>query len=153
MNPARFVTSAVVLVMLLASSVAGGAADEIRAARGFMLRVYVEGVRNSTGVVGYLVFDSSHGWPDTMKDALRMDAVPAHEGTTVVEMPDLRAGDYGVLVIHDENSNKKLDRDWKGVPKEQWGMSNNPRVYLSAPSYERAKFHVAQATDIHIVLK
>jgi uncharacterized protein (DUF2141 family) len=152
-NPKRFVTMAAVFVMMAVSSVTGGAADELRAVRGNLLRVYVEGVRNSKGVIGYLVFDSSRGWPDTMKDTVRMDAVPAREGTTMIEMPNLRTGDYGLVVIHDENSNKKLDRDWKGAPKEQWGMSNNPRAYLSAPSYERAKFHLASAMDMHIVLK
>jgi uncharacterized protein (DUF2141 family) len=151
MNPARFVTIAVIFVTMAVNS--GGAADEIRAARGNTLRVYVEGVRNSKGVVGYLVFDSSRGWPDTLKDTIRMDAVPAHEGTVMLEIPDLRTGDYGLVVIHDENSNKKLDKDWKGSPKEQWGMSNNPKAYLSAPSYDRAKFHLAHAMDMHVVLK
>jgi uncharacterized protein (DUF2141 family) len=152
-NPARFVTMATAFVMMMASSATGGAADELRPARGNPLRVYVEGVRNSKGVIGYLVFDSSRGWPDTIKDTVRMDAMPAHEGTVLLEIPNLRTGDYGLVVIHDENSNKKLDRDWKGSPTEQWGMSNNPRAYLSAPPYDRAKFHIEHAMDLHIVLK
>jgi len=42
------------------------------------------------------------------------------------EVHNLPAGEYAVVVLHDENLNKQLDRNWLGKPKEQWGMSNNP---------------------------
>ncbi len=141
------------VVLLAIAAMSLGTDQEIRAIHGERLTVYVEGVRNSTGNIGYLVFNSDRGWPDTIAEAVRGDVVPAQKGTTVFEVTDLPPGDYGVLVIHDENGNKKLDRDWKGVPKEQWGMSNNPRVYLAAPSFQRARFHVDRTTEIHIQLK
>ena len=126
---------------------------EIGAQKTFTLTIHVDGVRNSTGQIGMLMFNSKTGWPDELKDALRGTRVQAVAGTTTITVEGLAAGDYGVLVIHDENLNQKLDHDWKGLPSEQWGMSNNPRVYLAAPSFERARFHVAKDTEIHIALK
>lgn len=152
---ANFKTIAAValVVAYLCCSAPAGASDELTAVHGRMLTVYVEGVRNSVGTIGYLVFNSSRGWPDTMKEAVRGDTVLAQAGTTILKIPDLRPGNYGVLVIHDENGNMKLDRDWKGFPREQWGLSNNPRAYLSCPSYERARFTIDRNTEIRIDLK
>lgn len=128
-------------------------AAQITAQKTYTLTVVVEGVRNSTGEIGMLMFNSRQGWPDELKDALRGTRVPAVAGKTTVKVDSLAPGDYGVLVIHDENLNQKLDRDWKGLPSEQWGMSNNPRVYLSAPTFERARFHLTGDMEIHITLK
>jgi uncharacterized protein (DUF2141 family) len=36
-----------------------------------------------------------------------------------ITVPDLPAGDYAVVALHDENTNKHLDCDWLGVPVKQ----------------------------------
>jgi uncharacterized protein (DUF2141 family) len=100
-----------------------------------------------------LLFNSPEGWPDSLNKAVRGQTVPALQGSTTLRLNNLPEGDYGVLVIHDENGNNKLDRDWKGIPKEQWGMSNNPRVLLSAPTFHQAQFHLSSDKEIHIILK
>ena len=127
--------------------------SELSAVHGYHLTIYVDGVRNNTGTIGMLLFNSPDGWPDTLSKALRGQKVQAVQGSTVLRLSNLPDGDYGVLVIHDENGNDKLDRDWKGIPKEQWGMSNNPRVLLSAPGFQQAKFHLSSDKEIHIILK
>ncbi|HUO60997.1 MAG TPA: DUF2141 domain-containing protein [Candidatus Acidoferrales bacterium] len=127
--------------------------SELTAVRGYYLTVSVDGVRNNVGTIGMLLFNSPDGWPDTLSKALRGQKVQAVQGSTVLRLNNLPEGDYGVLVIHDENGNDKLDRDWKGIPKEQWGMSNNPRVLLSAPTFQQAKFHLSSDREIHIILK
>lgn len=65
-------------------------------------------------------------------------------------------GRYGVVVIHDENSNMKLDRNFFGVPKEGFGFSNNPRVVVSAPSFQAASVAVrcpSTQVDIRLIYK
>jgi uncharacterized protein (DUF2141 family) len=122
-------------------------------AAGCTLTVVVEGVRNSTGTIGYLLFNSATGWPDELKSAYRGGTVKAVAGRTIFRLENLPPGEYGVLVIHDENGNRKLDKDWKGMPIEQWGMSNNPRVFLSTPPFRHASFRLAGDREIHIALK
>src|SRR5262245_66614833 len=97
------------------------------------LTIAVDGVANSKGMVGVLVFNSPAGWPEHVSAALRSKAVAPQEGLTELAITGLPTGDYAVVVLHDENKNKKLDRDWLGKPTEQWGMSNNPEYFLSAP--------------------
>jgi uncharacterized protein (DUF2141 family) len=69
------------------------------------------------------------------------------------EIFQVAPGRYGVVVIHDENSNMKLDRNFFGIPKEGFGFSHNPGVFWSAPSFQSAVVPVAcPATQIEIRL-
>ena len=66
------------------------------------------------------------------------------------EIPD---GEYAIAFFIDANGNKKLDKNFLGIPKEQFGFSNNAMGTLSAPSFEQAKFRVAGNTIQNIKLK
>ena len=66
------------------------------------------------------------------------------------EIPD---GEYAIAFFIDANGNKKLDKNFLGIPKEQFGFSNNAMGTLSAPSFEQAKFMVAGNTVQNIKLK
>jgi uncharacterized protein (DUF2141 family) len=117
------------------------------------LRLHVDGLRNANGVVGAAIYSSPEGWPEGASKALRRWPTPIAAGerqVTAVSL-DLPPGDYGVVVIHDENKNQKLDRNIFGWPKEGFGFANNPRIRLGAPSFKEALIHVAcPATDITI---
>ena len=67
-----------------------------------------------------------------------------------IEIPD---GEYAIAFFIDANGNKKLDKNFLGIPKEQFGFSNNAMGTLSAPSFEQAKFKVAGNTVQNIKLK
>jgi uncharacterized protein (DUF2141 family) len=67
-----------------------------------------------------LVFTSTVGWPERFSAALKAKSAPAQPGVTEVVIPALPPGDYAVVVLHDENENKRLDRGLFGIPKEQW---------------------------------
>jgi uncharacterized protein (DUF2141 family) len=120
---------------------------------GHGLKLIVGGVKNTRGVIGVLVFNSPAGWPEDVSSAFTSEAVAAQAPETVLEVHNLPAGEYAVVVLHDENLNKKLDRNWFGKPKEQWGMSNNPRFSNSAPSFGSACFPFAGDEQLHIGLR
>lgn len=68
----------------------------------------------------------------------------------------LPAGRYAIAVLYDENPNHKLDRNTIGWPKEGFGFSNNPKVGLSAPSFNAAVMQVncpVTETTIHLIYK
>ena len=116
------------------------------------MTVEVENVRTAQGVVGVLVFTTAQGWPEQFSAALRAEATAAHTGGVEITLPDLPAGDYAVVALHDENANQQLDRNWLGVPVEQWGMSNNPPYRFAAPSFEAARFRLEHDLRIRVVL-
>jgi uncharacterized protein (DUF2141 family) len=127
-------------------------------AKGCTLRIHVDGLRNSIGVVGTAIFKSADGWPEDMTRSFLHwpTPIPAGSGEVTAETENLPPGDYGVVTIHDENKNRKLDRNIIGIPKEGFGFANNPHVGLSAPPFSSAIVHVTcpvTETKIHIIYK
>lgn len=116
------------------------------------LRIHVTGFRNDKGKAGGVVFASPAGWPEDRSKAVAHGGFDIHD-RQVTEEFQLPPSRYGVAVIHDENENQKLDRNFLGIPKEGFGFANNPRVMLSAPSFQAASTEVAcPATEIQIRL-
>jgi uncharacterized protein (DUF2141 family) len=130
-----------ILIAVVASGILGLAAQTAKPANArCTLTIQAQGVNDEDGNIGVLVFNSGKGWAEDRTVALRDVVVPAHPGTVTVEVPGLPAGDYAVAIAHDVNKNHKLDRNWLGKPKEQWGMSNDPHATIKTPAFERAKF-------------
>jgi uncharacterized protein (DUF2141 family) len=122
-------------------------------AGGYTLTIVVEGVNSDVGNVGVLVFNSDKGWAEDRTAALKDIVVPAHSGTVTVTVPNLPAGTYAVSLIHDVNKNHKLDKNFIGKPKEQWGLSNNPHAVLTAPAYSKCKFSLQGDMELHITMQ
>ena len=119
------------------------------------LTVHVDGFRNQKGDLGVSVFKAREGWPEENDKAFFHHGFPitGKESSAQLSLPP---GRYAVVVLHDENSNHKLDRNFVGIPKEGFGFSNNPKVNLTAPGFDKAVFDVAcPATDlqIHLIYK
>ena len=56
----------------------------------------------------------------------------------------LPAGTYAVAVIHDENSNARLDT-FAGIPREGIGFSRNPGITFGPPRFSAAGFTIGAA--------
>lgn len=124
--------------------------------QGCTLRIHVDGFRNTKGNLGTVVFTSSAGWPENLSKSFRHGPAPIDKATMTATAvwSELPPGNYAVAAIHDENSNHKLDRNFLGIPKEGFGFANNPKVLLTAPSFQAAKVHVGcPETDITIHLQ
>jgi uncharacterized protein (DUF2141 family) len=122
------------------------------------LRVQVDGLRNAQGVVGILLFRSPDGWPEDVTKSVRHEASPIADGQrqATILIDRVAPGDYGIVALHDENENMKLDRNIFGFPKEGFGFANNPHVGLRPPAFQAAVLHVMcpeTETEIHIVYK
>jgi uncharacterized protein (DUF2141 family) len=106
------------------------------------LNLHVTGFRDNTGTAGGLVFASPAGWPENVAKTVVHGGVAIDDRQAQLSF-HVPSGRYAAVVIHDENSNMKLDRNFFGIPKEGFGFSNNPRVAFSAPSFQSAVAPVA----------
>jgi uncharacterized protein (DUF2141 family) len=125
-------------------------------AAGCKLVVHVSGFRNTKGVAGATLFKSPDGWPENNEKALMHGPFPIDPATktSTVTFSDLAPGTYAFAVIHDENENHKLDRNFLGIPKEGFGFANNPHVMLTAPSFDAASVKVGcPVTEISVTLQ
>ena len=121
--------------------------------KGRTLTVIVDGVNNQGGNIELLLFNSDRGWPYDRSAAFRDIVVRAYSPSVRITIPDLPDGDYAVAVGHDVNQNHRLERNWLGLPKEQWGMSNNPRAVFRTPAFMKARFPLTHNAEIHIQLQ
>lgn len=151
------ISFAAALVLVLAAFACSAQSPAAAGSQNCILRIHVDGFRNTRGNLGTVVFKSPAGWPEDLSKSFRHGPAPIDKATrTAVAEWHLPPGTYGVAAIHDENSNHKLDRNIFGIPKEGFGFANNPRVGLSAPPFSAALVHVAcPATDItiHLIYK
>ena len=69
--------------------------------------------------------------------------------TYTFELPD---GTYAIGIFVDKNYNNKMDRNLFGVPKEQFGFSNNAKGKFGPPSFEDASFTVSNDMKLEINL-
>lgn len=144
--------------LLLQPVTVGGQSNtpEAQPHSGCTLRIHVDGLRNSKGNIGTVIYTSAEGWPDDATKAYRIgpaEILPGRrDGTAVWE--NLPAGVYGVAAIHDENSNAKLDKNLLGIPKEGFGFANNPHIGWGPARFNEALVHVAcPVTEITIHLQ
>ncbi len=105
------------------------------------LTVDIERVGAQTGRLTVFLFDSEEAW-DGKRDALTMQrAYPDGSDRLQVRFDGLKAGRYGVMVLHDKDGNRKFDIGPLGIPKDDYGFSNNPVVFAK-PGFERVAFEL-----------
>lgn len=101
------------------------------------------GLRSSAGEVRVCVWHEGKGFPDCRKgqDVRMLSAPAAPEVRLAVE--GLAPGSYAVSVIHDENGNRRLDKNMIGIPTEGVGFSHNPGLTFGPPAFAKARFDAA----------
>ncbi len=117
------------------------------------LDVRVHGVRSDYGTVTFVLYGDN---PDNFLvrgKKLLKKRFPAKNGSVEFCVPVPHAGTYAATAYHDENGNTKFDKNWMGLPKEGFGVSNNPDYWV-VPSHEDAAIRVHNGpTRIDIRLK
>ncbi|MEW6415745.1 MAG: DUF2141 domain-containing protein [Pseudomonadota bacterium] len=98
------------------------------------LSVELDGVRPGGGALTVLLFDRTAGFPKETKASARH---VLSAGQTTLALDGLTPGTYAVMAYHDENANGELDRFLGMIPKEGWGLSNNP-VVSGKPAFRDA---------------
>jgi MipA family protein len=97
-----------------------------------------------SGQIEILLFDSAASFKD-LRDPAFSKIVPA-TGQTNITISDVPAGDYALMVHHDENSNGKLDKNFIGIPREPVGFANgySPK---GPPGYNRARLTLNETNN------
>ena len=80
--------------------------------------------------------------------------VAAKDGETHLCLPAPRTGTFAVVLYHDINANRRLDRGFLGLPAEPFGLSNDPTLRLARPKHAESAFRVgAEGATIEITLR
>jgi uncharacterized protein (DUF2141 family) len=105
------------------------------------IHVTVLDIRNSTGTVACALFESSDGFPtEFLLSATNVMLIKIRKAQARCDFEDIPPGTYAIAVIHDENTNGKLDTNWLGIPREGYGFSNEEQGVAGLPSFSAAGF-------------
>jgi uncharacterized protein (DUF2141 family) len=108
------------------------------------VEVHVTAVAGGKGKVNVAVCDRER----FLKQCAYTASVPAREGENVIAVPGVPTGTWAVLVYQDANENGQLDRNFIGIPKENYGFSRNAAGKFGPPSFDEAAIEVGDAPAV-----
>ena len=101
-------------------------------------------ITNITEIKGFIhvaVYNNPKSFPSNEKKFLGLKEKVESVIDKGILIKKIFSGDYAIAIYHDKNSNNSFDT-FLGIPKEKYGFSNNPTIFLNAPSFEESKFYV-----------
>ncbi len=115
------------------------------------LQITVEGIEKEQGYIRVAFYDSEEIHLDEKTVTYYHEEPVNSVGSMSFDVP-IPAGDYSVAIYHDVNSDKELNKNLIGIPKEPYGFSNNVMGMFGPPSYDEAKISVPEMKKITINL-
>ncbi|MBT8258478.1 MAG: DUF2141 domain-containing protein [Flavobacteriaceae bacterium] len=113
------------------------------------LEVKVTGIKKLSGKVRICLV---HSKEDFLKNCYQSQdiKVGSHEVTAVFH--DLEPKEYAISIYHDEDDNNELNSNFLGIPREDYGFSNNPKSMFGPPKYEKCTFQLKSNKQVVIWL-
>jgi uncharacterized protein (DUF2141 family) len=105
-----------------------------------VIHVEIGGLRNDKGQMLCALFSSADAFPTKADKAVARLTAKIAERQAVCDFTGVATGTYAVSVVHDENSNGKLDRNFIGMPREGVGASNDAKGHMGPPKFRAASF-------------
>jgi len=124
----RFIQLFTGVLLLAAAAGAPAATVEVR----------VTAVEGGKGMIRVAVCDRER----FLKQCAYTASSPARDGENVIAVPNVPKGSWAVLVYQDENGNAELDRNFIGIPKENYGFSRDARGKFGPPGFDDAVIEV-----------
>jgi uncharacterized protein (DUF2141 family) len=109
------------------------------------LELDVTGMRSARGLIRICLTADPRNFPGCTDDKHAVTrSVPA--GEHVIRFDGLSPGNYAAALIHDENSNAKLDT-LMGIPREGFAFSRNPPIGFGPPRFAAAQFALDRVAE------
>jgi uncharacterized protein (DUF2141 family) len=108
------------------------------------LQVEVTELRNNEGQVSMELLDKDNEAVEGKTELIK-------DNKCIITFNNLKDGSYAIRYFHDENSNKKLDKKFIGIPKEGIGFSNDAYGKFGPKDFKHWLFIVEGKTGIKLI--
>ncbi len=128
-------------ILLTAIALAKPVSDRVCTATDpIRLQIEVAGIHSAKGTITIMLYGDRD--EDFLKKGKRLARirVPARKDELTVCMPVPAAGSYAISLYHDEDANKKLTKNFLGVPTEGYGFSRDAAVTYRLPQLDETVF-------------
>jgi uncharacterized protein (DUF2141 family) len=127
-------TIGLILALVVVNSMA--IAQDIK---GVEITVTIENVLSDDGVI----IGALHSSETFMRGpGIMNESVHASKGEVTLTFSDVTPGTFALMILHDSNSNQRMDYEANGMPKESYATSGSKGQY-GPPSFDAAQFEVA----------
>lgn len=112
------------------------------------INVEINGLKSSDGQLLVGLYNTETSF---LKEQYKANVVTIDNNKSVLLFKNVPNGTYAVSFVHDKNKNGKMDKNFMGIPKEDYGCSNNAKGFMGPPKWEDAKFEL-KGTDKSITI-
>jgi len=113
------------------------------------IKVKVTGFEDLKGKASIGLFNSPEGFPKKGGGIL-FKIIDVEVDSVEHIFTGLGSGEYALAIYHDENSNGEMDRNFLGMPTEDYVFSNYATGSFGPPSFEDAKFMLSDSVSINL---
>ncbi|GAA4815889.1 DUF2141 domain-containing protein [Litoribaculum gwangyangense] len=101
--------------------------------------VNVSNLNSNDGKVFIAIYDSKDSF---LNKGFKSYVTKIENYSCSLTFENIPSGNYAISLYHDENDNNKMDSNFMGIPKEDYGCSNNAKGFMGPPKWEDAKFEI-----------
>jgi len=114
----------------------------------FSITATVTNVSGTEGDVHFALYDTNESFMQQKPLSSKIGTIESGKSSVVFE--NIEPGVYAIVCLHDKNANAKMDFEPSGMPKEDYGSSNNV-MRMGPPNFNDAKFTVEnKSLDLEI---
>lgn len=113
------------------------------------ITINLNGINNNKGEIRLALFRNKLQFLKTPYKGVTSNITASNAMIVLEEIPE---GEYAIAVFHDENTNGKLDTNFLGIPKEQYGFSNHAKGQMKPPKFEDAKFKLTNEQNKFVTI-
>jgi uncharacterized protein (DUF2141 family) len=105
-----------------------------------VIHLEISELRSDKGQMLCALHSSAEAFPKKADKAVARLTAKIAERQATCDFTGIAPGTYAVSVVHDENSNGKLDTNFIGMPREGVGASNDAKGHMGPPKFGAASF-------------
>jgi uncharacterized protein (DUF2141 family) len=115
--------------------------------------VNISNIKNDNGVCRTCLFNNAASFKGETGQPFQCTAIKVKDKIAAGTFENIPAGNYAIMVFHDENNNSKLDKNFLGIPKEGYGASKNKLPFAGAPTFADNAFTVKDKATNTVAIK
>jgi uncharacterized protein (DUF2141 family) len=138
------------LIKIICLTLFSMSVSNAQSSSGNHVTVTISNIKSNNGKVFVALYNSESSF---LNKGIKGEISKIENNSCKVIFKDIPNGTYAVSLFHDENDNGKMDSNFLGIPKEDYGCSNNAKGFMGPPKWEDAKFEIHnQSINQHIKL-
>lgn len=115
------------------------------------ITVTIEGISNTNGKIQIGLYSKKSDFGNYDKVFIGIAITPSRNNCTYT-FKDIPSGTYAIATWHDANENKKIDKNFFGIPSEKYGFSLNKFGKFGPPDFDDVSFKVGKVENVKLTI-